>query len=145
MKIHSTVIVKRALAPTWAFVSDPRTAPKWDRSIASVELVTAEPVGVGTIVTTTAPSGSRQSFQITDFKPDTVLSFKLLASNIFRTASLRFLLHPVAEGTRITHEIDFTLSVRALLLYPILMLTYEKALATDLELLKRAIENEVEQ
>jgi hypothetical protein len=109
MKIHSTVVVKRALAPTWAFVSDPRTAPTWDRSIASVELITPEPVGVGSIITTTAPSGMRQSFQITEFTPNTAFTFKLLESNMFRTASLSFQLHPIAEGTRITHKIDFKL------------------------------------
>ena len=145
MKIHSIVVVKRALAPTWAFVSDPRTAPKWDRSIASVELITPEPIDVGTIITTTAPSGMRQSFQITEFDPNTAFTFKLLESNMFRTASLRFLLHPVAEGTQITHEINFTFYVHTLLLYPIMLLMYKKALATDLELLKRAIENHVEQ
>lgn len=140
MKIHSTVVVNRPPAPTWAFLSDPYTAPKWDKSIARVEVVTSEPVGVGTIVTTTAPSGMRQRFKITEFNPDITFTFTLLESRLFKTAHLSFILHPIAEGTRITHEIDFILYGRALLFYPIMLLIYKKALTTDLASLKRAIE-----
>lgn len=144
MHIQSTVMIQAALERTWAFVSDPFTAPGWDRSIARVELLTEGPVGVGSIVRTTAPSGMRQSFQITEYHPQTSFTFALLESKIFRDASLGFHLTTVAEGTRLLHEIRFKLRGSALLLYPIFLLTYQKALRTDLALLKRALENPVE-
>jgi hypothetical protein len=140
MKIESTILVERTPARTWAFLADPHTAPTWDRSVARVDVITPGTIGVGTIVLTTAPSSARQRFRIVEFDPSNVLAFTLLESSVFRTARLRFVLDPVAAGTRVTHEIDFVLRVSTLFFYPIMRLTHRKALATDLELLRRAIE-----
>lgn len=139
MTMIAEVRVSRAVEEVWAFLADPRTAPLWDRSVASVE-ISPGPVGVSTVVETTAPSGKRQQFRITEFRPTSTLTFTLLRSGLFTRADLSFLLSAEPAGTKVTHRIAVTLQWRALPLYPVIALVQHRALATDLDLLKQALE-----
>ena len=140
MHLTSSVIVKSDLEAAWAFLSNERNAPRWDRSVARAEIVSEPPLRVGSIVQTTAPSGMTQQFRVDELSPPSVLRFSLLHSQWFRTAQLSFILTPVEEGVRISHEIVLTLRRRWAILVPVLALVQKRALGADLDSLRRAID-----
>jgi hypothetical protein len=140
MHMTSSVVVKSDLEHAWAFLSDERNAPRWDRSVARADLISPPPLTVGSIVRTTAPSGMTQEFRVDEISAPHVLRFSLVSSPWFRTAQLSFNLAAVDHGVRITHEIALALRLRWAILIPVLALFNRRALATDLDSLRRAID-----
>jgi uncharacterized protein YndB with AHSA1/START domain len=140
MQISSTIVVPHPIDQVWTFVADPSTAPQWDRSVAAVAVHTTGPIGVGTVVETTAPDGKRQTFQIVTVDPPHALAFALLRSWIFKRATLTFLLSPTPTGTTIRHQLDLTFHWWAVLGTVLLRLTHQQALATDLAHLSAALD-----
>ena len=141
MTIVSTIVVRRNPDEVWSFLADLRNAPRWDRSIARATLLSSNgPIGPGAIVETTSPGGKRQSFRIIAFEPPRLLTFRLLRSPLFRLADLTFRLEAVNGGTMITHEIHVRVRLWLLILVPVLSLIGRRALATDLNYLRRSLE-----
>ena len=140
MHMASSILVKSDLETAWSFLSNERNAPRWDRSVARADLMSPPPLRVGSIVQTTAPSGMTQDFRVDEFSPPHVLRFSLVRSPWFRTAQLSFTLASDAGGVRISHEIAVALRFRWAILVPVLALTNRRALAADLDSLRRAIE-----
>ena len=140
MHMTSSVIIKSDLESAWAFLADEGNAPRWDRSVARADLVSAPPLRVGSIVQTTAPSGMKQEFRVDEIAAPGVLRFSLLRSPWFRTAQLTFTLAPVEGGVRISHEIAVAFRFPWTILVPVLALLNKRALAADLDSLRRAID-----
>ena len=140
MTITSTIIVTRSRDDVWSFLTDLRNAPKWDRSIARATLASNGPVGTGAIVETTSPGGKRQSFRVIAFERPRLLTFRLQRSPLFRSADLTFSLQATDAGTRITHEIQLRLRPWLVPLLPVLGLIGRRALSTDLDFLRRSLE-----
>ncbi|HKE83396.1 MAG TPA: SRPBCC family protein [Vicinamibacterales bacterium] len=136
----SWVVVKSDIESVWAFLSDEKNAPRWDRSVARADLVSSPPLQVGSIVRTTAPSGMTQEFRVDEIAAPSVLRFSLVRSRWFRSAQLSFLLAPVEQGVRITHEVEVRLRFPWVILFLVLVLVNKRALAADLDSLRRAIE-----
>ena len=141
MQMTSSIVVRSDLETVWAYLADERNAPRWDRSVARADLVSPPPLGVGSVVRTTAPSGMTQEFRVDEISAPHVLRFSLLQSPWFRRAQLSFTLAAVEEGVRITHDIALALRFGwAALLFPILSLFNRRALSADLDSLRRALE-----
>jgi hypothetical protein len=140
MHMTSSVFVKSDLETAWTFLADERNAPRWDRSVARADLVSPPPLRVGSIVQTTAPSGMQQQFRVDEITAPRVLRFSLLRSPWFRTAELTFTLSPIEHGVRIAHEIAVTFRFPWSILIPVLALFNKRALAADLNSLRRAID-----
>jgi uncharacterized protein YndB with AHSA1/START domain len=140
MTITSTTVVTRRPEDVWAFLTDLRNTPKWDRSIARAVLASSGELATGAIVETTSPGGKRQRFRVLVFERPRLLRFRLLRSPLFRSADLTFRLDPTSAGTQITQEIRVQLRRWLFALRPILALTSRGALSTDLEFLRRALE-----
>jgi hypothetical protein len=140
MHMTSSVVVKSNLESAWAFLADERNAPRWDRSVARADLVSPPPLRVGSIVQTTAPSGMTQEFRVDEISAPHVLRFSLLRSPWFRMAQLTFTLAPVEDAVCITHEIAVAFRFPWTILVPILALLNKRALALDLDSLRRAID-----
>jgi polyketide cyclase/dehydrase/lipid transport protein len=144
MTITSTIVVTRNRDDVWSFLADLRNAPRWDRSIARATLTSNGPIGTGAIVEATSPGGKRQSFRITAFERPRLLAFRLLRSSLFRSADLTFSLEAADAGTRITHEIDVRVQLWLLILSPVLSLIGRRALSTDLDYLRRSLEERLD-
>jgi hypothetical protein len=140
MQMTSSVTVKSNVENAWAFLADESNAPRWDRSVARADLVSAPPLRVGSIVQTTAPSGMQQTFRVDELSAPHVLRFSLVRSPWFRTAQLTFTLAPVESGARITHDIAVTFRFPWRILIPFLALLNKRALAAELDSLRRAID-----
>jgi len=140
MRMTSSVLVKSDLESAWTFLSNESNAPRWDRSVARADLLSSPLLRVGSLVQTTAPSGMTQEFRVDEISAPHVLRFSLVRSPPFRTAQLSFTLASVEQGTRITHEIAITFRFPWSILIPILALFNKRALAADLDSLRRAID-----
>jgi Polyketide cyclase / dehydrase and lipid transport len=140
MHMTSSVLVKSNIELAWAFLADESNAPRWDRSVARAALVSTPPLRVGSIVQTTAPSGTKQEFRVDEISAPHVLRFSLVHSPWFRAAQLTFTLASVADGVHITHEIAIAFRFPWKILIPVLALFNKRALAADLDSLRRAID-----
>ena len=140
MTITSTIVVTRPGDDVWSFLVDLRNAPKWDRSIARATLASNGPLETGAIVETTSPGGKRPSFRIVAFERPRRLVFRLMRSPLFRSADLAFSLDDANAGTRITHEIHVRLRLWVFILLPVLKLIGRRALSTDLDYLRRSLD-----
>jgi uncharacterized protein YndB with AHSA1/START domain len=140
MTITSTIIVARSRDDVWSFLADLQNAPRWDRSIARATLISNGTIGTGALVETTSPGGKRQSFRITAFERPRLLAFRLLRSPLFKSADLRFSLEAADAGTRITHEIHLRVRPLLVVVLPVLRLIGRRALSTDLNFLRRSLE-----
>lgn len=140
MHMTSSVLVKSNIENAWAFLADESNAPRWDRSVARAVLVSDPPLRVGSIVHTTAPSGMKQEFRVDEISAPHVLRFSLVRSTWFRSARLTFTLASVDHGVRITHEIAVAFRFPWTILIPLLALLNRRALAADLDSLRRAID-----
>jgi uncharacterized protein YndB with AHSA1/START domain len=140
MTLTSTIVVARNRDDVWSFLADLRNAPRWDRSIARATLTSTGAIGTGAVVETTSPGGKRQSFRITAFERPRLLAFRLLRSPLFRSADLTFRLDAADAGTRITHEIRVRMRLPLLVLLPVLRVIGRRALSTDLDYLRRSLE-----
>ncbi|MFT3842133.1 MAG: SRPBCC family protein [Myxococcaceae bacterium] len=140
MKIVSSIVVRRALPEVWSFLCDPRNSPKWDRSVGSANLL-SEKMAVGARVETRSPAGKRQTFRVDELASPR-LRFSLERSPMFRSAQLVFNLEEVDGGTRIEHVIEMQFRLYALPLMAVVKLTQRKALGTDLEYLRRALDED---
>jgi hypothetical protein len=139
MQLVTSVVVKRPLHETWAFLSALENAPKWDRSVARAALISPS-MEVGALVETTAPSGMTQRFRVDELTPPHRLRFSLLEQRYFRAAELAFELASDGAGTRIVHRITLAVRLRWLVLVPVLRLVQRRALGADLESLRRALD-----
>ena len=140
MHMTSSVRVKSNLESAWTFLADESNAARWDQSVARADLVSPPPLRVGSIVQTTAPSGRKQDFRVDEISPPHVLKFSLVRSPWFRTAQLTFTLTPVEDAVCITHEIAVAFRFPWTILIPVLALLNKRALAADLDSLRRAID-----
>lgn len=140
MHLTSTITVPQTIEQVWNFLSDPRNANKWDRSIKDVMLPPSGFTGLGCTVETITPSGMHQSFIVTEFDPLRKFTFKLLESSMFKSATLSFSFQQIKEGVKIIHDIDIKLHLRTFFLYPILLITNKKALRRDMEYLREALD-----
>jgi hypothetical protein len=140
MRLTTSITVAQSIDEAFAYLANPHNSNKWDKSIQTVDLPGGTFSGVGTVVNTVAPSGMKQSFVVTEFSPPDSFKFRLLKSPMFKLAELSFVFEVIEGKTKITHIIELKLHFWALFLYPVLMLTNKKALGTDMEALRKGLD-----
>lgn len=148
MHLQAAIVVARTNEQVWSFFNEPSNLVKWDRSVAQVMLTSSEPFGVGSTFDTIAPvpkaharkAGVRTSYRITEYVPNHRVNMRLTNSPMFTYAEWIMITDDVAEGVRITCQLDCTLRLRYSLLLLVLLLTYQGAFRRDLTYLKQAIE-----
>ena len=137
-------MIDRPLDQVRAFFSDVNSPVLWDRSVSKVIAESNGPIAVGARFATIGPSrggrqGKRSDYRVVAIDGDESKA-ALENSPIFRSAVWTLRLLARNEGTEVTCEIDMMTSWRHALIGLLLALN-RKALATDLQFLKRAIEH----
>jgi hypothetical protein len=153
MILEATVLIHRTPERVWAYLGDVSNVPKWDRGVAKVRQISSTQPGIGFEFDTLAhPSRGnagqdpgKMSYRITDADPARGCTVQLTSSEgnarFFKTAEWRFQVMPAAEGSLVVCAAQFTLRLPYILLTPIFY-GMKKAIRSDLENLKRAIEND---
>jgi hypothetical protein len=139
--LDAGVRIDRPLDEVRAFFADPASAVRWDRSVSKV--IGASPVAVGATFTTIGPSRGGREGKRSDYRVlaigDDESTIQLLHSPLFKSATWTMRLAAEGAGTSVTCSMDMSTD---LLRAPIgvLLKLNAKAIATDLQFLKRAIE-----
>lgn len=150
MHLQATIVVRQTNEQVWSFFNELSNLARWDRSVAQVFWTSPEPYGVGSTFDTIAPvrksrplkEGLRMSYRVTAYVPNRMYSCLLTSSSMFTSAEWTMTTEDLAEGVRITCQLDGTLRLRYSFLLPILLLTYQGAFRRDLTSLKQAIERD---
>jgi hypothetical protein len=141
MHFQSTIVVRRTLGEVATFFDDPFNLPKWDKSVARIEVTSSGPPAVGFTFDTIAPSGMRMSYRIAAHEPDRGTAIELTDSRMFKRAVWVMKYDAVPDGTKITCEVDFALRWLYTFLVVALLVAQKTALRRDLTYLKAAIED----
>jgi len=141
VRIAAEVFVDCPLEQVRAFLSDVNSLVRWDRSVSKVIPGSAEPMTVGSRFTTVGPSrrgreGIRSHYRLISIEGDES-KVALEDSPTFKSAIWTMRLSPKGNGTIVNCDMKATAS------WPIgvLLALNKKAIATDLQFLKRAIEH----
>jgi Polyketide cyclase / dehydrase and lipid transport len=142
--LAAEALIDRPLDQVRAFFSDVNSPVLWDRSVSKVTAESNGPITVGAKFTTIGPSrggreGKRSDYRVVAIDGDESKA-ALENSPIFRSAVWTLRLSAKDEGTKVTCEIDMTTSWRHAPIGWLLALN-RKAISTDLQFLKRAIEH----
>jgi len=138
------VFIDRPLDQVRAFFTDVNSLVLWDRSVSKVMSISSAPFEVGAKFATIGPfrgghEGKRSEYQVVAVDGDES-KVELVNSPIFKSAVWTTRLAAKDNGTMVECEVDMSTD---LLRAPIgiLLKLNAKAIATDLQFLKRAIEN----
>ena len=142
--LTAEVFIDRALDQVRAFFADADSLVRWDRSVSKVISASPAPFEVGAKFATVGPfrggrEGKRSEYQVVAINGDES-KVELVNSPIFKSAVWTMRLTEKREGTIVECEMDVSTD---LLRTPIglLLKLNARAIATDLQFLKRAIEN----
>ena len=143
-RLAAEAMIDRPLDQVRAFFSDVNSPVLWDRSVSKVVVDSSGPIEVGTRFTTIGPSrggreGKRSDYRVVALDGDESKA-ALENSPIFRSAVWTMRLSPRDDATMVTCEMDMTTRWRHAPIGMLLVLN-RKAVATDLQFLKRAIEH----
>ncbi|HEY4324459.1 MAG TPA: SRPBCC family protein [Mucilaginibacter sp.] len=146
MHLETNIIVPQTPKQIWDLFNDPYFLVKWDRSVEQVIPTSENPTSaVGFTFDTIAPLKKgqkkplRMSYRITEFIPDYQAKVSLEKSNMFKEAIWTMRVEPATNGTLITCLVDLKVSPKYFFMVPLLYLN-KKAIYTDLEYLKKAID-----
>jgi hypothetical protein len=138
------VFIDRPIGQVRAFFADPDSLVRWDRSVSKVISLSSAPSEAGAKFATIGPfrrgrEGKCSEYQVVAIDGDESKA-ELVNSRLFKSAVWTKRLAAKGGGTSVECEMDMSTD---LLRAPIglLLKLNEKAIATDLQFLKRAIEN----
>jgi len=147
MHLESQIVIRRRPADILRFLGTVDNVVKWDRGVVRTVTTKTTPTGVGTEFSTFARADSdwgKMSYRIVASGPD-YWELQLISrdgnARFFRKGCWTSRTEPHPEGTLFKCCVDFTLRYRYLFIAPFLW-AKRSAISVDLELLKRAIENE---
>lgn len=142
--LAAEVFINRPLERVRAFFADVKSLVLWDRSVSKVICASSTPFAVGAKFATIGPfrggrEGKRSEYQVVAVGRDES-KVELVNSSIFKSAVWTTRLAAEGNGTIVECEMDMSTD---LLRAPIALLLKlnAKAIATDLQFLKRAIEH----
>jgi carbon monoxide dehydrogenase subunit G len=153
MHLEATVLIHRTPEQVWAYLGDVSNVPRWDRGVAKVRQTSSSQPGIGFEFDTLAhPSrrnagkdSGKMSYCITEADPARGCTVQLTSSGgnarFFKNAEWRFQVEPAAEGALVICAAHFTLRLPYLVMTPIFY-GMRKAIRSDLENLKRVLEND---
>jgi hypothetical protein len=139
--IGAEVFVDRPLEQVRAFLADVDSPARWDRSVSKVIPESTAPMTVGSRFTTVGPSrrgreGVRSHYRIVSIEGDES-RLALEDSPLFKAAIWTLRLSAKGHGTLVNCDVDATTS------WPVslLLALNRRAIANDLQFMKRAIEH----
>jgi hypothetical protein len=140
MRFTNTITIDRQLAVVFAYLADFENLPRWNYAIGETRKLTTGPVNVGSryLQTRTIPVHSEESFEVTEFEPEHRIT--ILGSLNSFPAEIGYTFHAVRNSTTITNSFDLKPPRPLNLLAPIATRRIKSAVAANLDVLKRTLE-----
>jgi carbon monoxide dehydrogenase subunit G len=107
MRVEGDIVIAKPIEEVFDFVADARNEPKYNAQMTSAEMITPEPIGVGTkfqSVMTGTGMAVEITVEFTGFDRPHRIAEKSHMSDMDITGGLFF--EPVADGTRMKWEWD---------------------------------------
>jgi hypothetical protein len=101
MHVQGAIVIERPVDKVFDFVADERNEPKYNLKMTRAEMVTPEPIGVGSqfnAVMTGTGRATEMTIEFTEFERPNRLESKTHLSNMEIAGTLCF--EPISEGTR---------------------------------------------
>jgi carbon monoxide dehydrogenase subunit G len=151
--LETSVAIRRPPDEVWAYLAEVNNVAQWDRGVASTEVTSTAPPGVGLEFDTLARSSrtaykkdwGRMSYRITSVDPERGCTIQLTSTTgnarYFRQAEWRFRVEAEGQGSRVFCAADFRLRFPWQMLAPVLFFM-KGAIRRDLESLRQRLESE---
>jgi hypothetical protein len=142
MEFTNSITIERAPRDVFEFVSNLENVPRWNYAIVETRKASEGPVAVGTTYrqVRSLPSRSEETLRVTRFEPDRRFAFEGGLGPLEGTLSYEF--DEVDGSTRLTNRADLEARGIAKLAAPIASGRVRRAVAENLEVLKRLLEGE---
>ena len=103
MKVRATTTIDKPVSDVFPLMADNRNEPRWNSNLSDSELLTAEPIGVGSRFRAVY-QGQECMAVIAEHEPDRVVTFEVDAKRMDITGRMSF--SPAGSGTRLDGEFD---------------------------------------
>jgi hypothetical protein len=139
----NTVTIMRSISDVFAFLAEFENIPAWNYAVEQTTKTSAGPVAVGTTYrqTRSVPSRSEETFEVTLFEPTSRLGIEGRIGGF--PSRLRYLLEPVAGGTRLANSVDLELGPVLRLGGPVVLPAVKRSVAANLETLRQLLETRI--
>jgi uncharacterized membrane protein len=138
---ETSIEIRRPLEAVFAFVSDPRNEPQWEKTVKEVRVTPDGPPAVGTQVTKVGSFLGvklEATNELTALVPNRSLSFKGTSGPASMEATMRF--EAVGEGTRLSGTFQVESGGLFKVAGPIFASQAKKQMEADLQRLKELLE-----
>jgi uncharacterized membrane protein len=108
IRIEQSIVIDRPLAEVFAFAADPANDPRWNEPIVATRLLTAGPVGVGTVFQHTARFLGRRfetTVEVTEYEPNARACVRTVDGPL-RSTGCRVFAAAGAAATRLTITVN---------------------------------------
>ena len=138
---QNMLTIQRPVEDVFAFLADFENIPTWNYAIVETKKTSPGPVGVGTTYrqVRSIPNRSQEGFEVTVFEPASRLEVHGDIGPF--TATIRYLLAPVGDGTQLINVVELESASGPLrLLAPLATSRVKAAVAANLSTLKKMLE-----
>jgi uncharacterized protein YndB with AHSA1/START domain len=140
MQFTNTIRIERPAAEVFAYLADLENLPQWNYAIGETRKTSDGPVGVGSryLQVRTIPDHSEEALEVTGFEPDRRLTIRGDLGPFHGDVSYK--LDPAQGGTILTNTMDLKASGAVRGIAPLASIRVKAAVATNLNALKRLLE-----
>ncbi len=141
MEIANTITIQRQVHDVFAYLARFENIPQWNYAISETRPVTPGPVGVGSKYAQhrTVPTDGEESFEVTGYQPDRMLSIKGVFGPLPTEAT--YTLEGVGDGaTALTNVMRVEPKGLSSLLAPLAAPRLKAAVADNLASLRQILE-----
>lgn len=141
MEFANTIEIERPAHDVFQFLANFENVPTWNYAIVETHKTSEGPIGVGTTYgqIRSVPSRSEESFEVTEFEPDSRLAIRGDLGPLEGT--LTYELEPIGDGSRLTNRADLRARGLAKLAAPLAAGRIRAAVAANLAKLKELLES----
>jgi uncharacterized protein YndB with AHSA1/START domain len=140
MKFTNTITIDRQPAAVFAYLADLENLPRWNYAIRKTRKITTGPVDVGSryLQIRTIPAQGEESLEVMEFEPGRRLTIRGSLNSL--PVQISYTVRPDGKATTVTNTVDLRPPRPLNLLAPIATHRIKAAVAANLDVLKRTLE-----
>jgi uncharacterized protein YndB with AHSA1/START domain len=145
MRVEASVLIRADVEMVFQFIATPENGPRWQEGAVSTRVTTPGPVRfgsemehVGRWLRMRIPTRA----VVTVFEPVSAFGYDITTALSSKPSRMRYVLEPVADGTKLTLSNEATLPRVVLPFAPLLQRSVQRMFDRDVGRLRAAIEAE---
>lgn len=145
MRVEAAVLIRADADTVFQYIAAPENGPRWQEGAVSTRVTTPGPVGLGSEMDHLGRwLGMRIPTHavVTVFEPVSAFGYDITTALSRKPSRMRYVLEPVADGTKLTLSNEATLPRFVLPFAPLLQRSVQRMFDRDVVRLRGAIEAE---